>query len=1022
MNAPESATELLTRQFYDWEQRGRGWRVWSDPVALEPPFRPFVGHFLPLRAGVDDGQFETPLSRLANRFLGRKPVPPVIPQVEEEPEPELTGDRERLIELRTYLPTSLKVERDEFEQFLFSVSLCRDPLAFELLGTAAHISAQFVVHPGDESLVTQQLQVFFPDAVFLPRSRALETAWEEAPESEAVIVEFGLSNEFMLPLASASIDPFVGITGGLVDLRTDEIGLFQVIFAPIRKPWAESIMRAATDGDAGPFFSNAPEVLSQAKEKVSRPLYAVVVRIATKSPSSERAWEIARNLASPLGVFSKPGGNELMPLNNEDYPYALHQEDLLHRQCRRSGMLLNSDELIGFVHLPSVEIRAPKFARQTQKTKLAPNIVRDRSGLVLGQNIHAGAQTPVVLTPEQRVRHVHIIGASGTGKSTLLYNLILQDIERGEGIAVLDPHGDLVDRILGAIPEKRIADVVLVDPSDEDYSVGFNILSAHSDLEKNLLASDLVSVFQRLSGSWGDQMASVLNNAILAFLESTQGGTLADLRRFLLEPVFRGKFLETVRDPDVVYYWQKGFMHLAGNKSIGPVLTRLETFLSRKPIRYMVSQQENRLDFSQILDTGKVFLAKLAQGIIGRENSYLLGTLLVSKLQQLAMSRQRQAESARRDFWIYIDEFHNFITPSMAEILSGARKYRIGLLLAHQELRQLQRDSEVASAVLQNSGTRVCFKVGDDDARKLADGFSSFEARDLQNLSTGEAICRVERSDFDFNLLVPRPSEPTESEGRQRSLEVITASRRKYGRRISELHTSIYIDLPTEEFKPPGPTPPPAPAQKATPPAPPQRPEPAPSPPPPQAQAPTASSTPASSPKPLGRGGPEHVYLQHLIKQLAIGMNFEVDVEKTILEGAGSADVALKKGDKRFAFEISITTDIRDELEHARKCFKAKFDVIVMVGLDAARLAKAREAALKEFTPSEQASLRFCVRDEISSVLLELSAMSASKDVVSHGKKTKVTFRPLSEEESRKRREILAQVSTQSLKKLRKDS
>src|SRR6266705_2517525 len=203
----------------------------------------------------------------------------------------------------------------------------------------------------------------------------------------------------------------------------------------------------------------------------------------------------------------------------------------------------------------------------------------------------------VRLTKEQRVRHTHIIGVSGTGKSTLLFNLIRQDIENGEGVAVFDPHGDLVDKVLGIIPDHRINDVVLVDPSDEQFSIGFNILSAHSDLEKNLLASDLISVFERLSTSWGDQMGSVLQNAILAFLESDQGGTLSDLRRFLIDPAYRNKFLETVRDPEIVYYWRKAFTLLSGNKSIGSVLTRLDTFLSPKPIRYMVSQPVNRLDF-----------------------------------------------------------------------------------------------------------------------------------------------------------------------------------------------------------------------------------------------------------------------------------------------------------------------------------------------------------------------------------------------------------------------------------------
>jgi hypothetical protein len=432
-----------------------------------------------------------------------------------------------------------------------------------------------------------------------------------------------------------------------------------------------------------------------------------------RSDQYERTLNIARNLAASLRVFINPEGNALIPLANDDYPLEAHIEDVLCRQSRRSGMILNCDELIGFVHLPSSAVRSLELVRQTAKSKAAPKQVTDNRGIYLGENIHLGERVPICLSPDQRVRHVHIIGASGTGKSTLLFNLIRQDIENGEGVGVLDPHGDLIDRILGIIPTKRLQDVVLIDPTDLEFPVGFNILSAHSELEKNLLASDLVSVFQRLSTSWGEQMGSVLRNAILAFLESSRGGTLSDLRKFLLEPAFRKSFLESVGDPDIVYYWEKGFAQLSGNKSIGPVLTRLDTFLSPKPIRYMVAQKTNRIDFAQIMDSGKIFLAKLSQGQMGRENSFLLGSLFVAKIQQLIMGRQSQSALTRRPFYFYVDEFHNFITASMAEILSGARKYQLGLTLAHQELKQLERDREVASAVLSNPYTRIVFRVGD---------------------------------------------------------------------------------------------------------------------------------------------------------------------------------------------------------------------------------------------------------------------------------------------------------------------
>ena len=604
-------------------------------------------------------------------------------------------------------------------------------------------------------------------------------------------------------------------------------------------------------------------------------------------------------------------------------------------------MLLNSDELVGFVHLPSSTVRSPVLARDSGKTKAAPQSVRNVHGLLLGENVHLDESTPVRLTPEQRTKHVHIIGASGTGKSTLLFNLIKQDLENGQGVAVLDPHGDLVDKILGIIPSERIQDVILVDPSDEEFSIGFNILSAHSDHEKTLLASDLVSVFQRLSTSWGDQMQSVFQNAILAFLNSSRGGTLADLRRFLVEKEFRNEFLKSVSDPNVLYYWHKGFAHLSGNKSIGPVLTRLEMFLAQRPIAHMVSQPENRLDFGEIMDTGKILLAKLPEGLLGRENSYLLGAVLVSKFQQLVMARQAKKIAARRDFWIYIDEFANFITPTMAEILSGARKYRIGLTLAHHELHQLQRNSEVASAVMTHPYTRVIFRVGDDDAKKLAEGFSFFEPADLKNLETGQAVCRVERSDFDFNLSVPLTEMPNEVEAAQRQQEVIEASRIKYGTSRAEVEAMLRQawdvetqPLPQQAQTDTGRTADfPIPASAAvTPPVPApasELPKPAEIPkdtgsekkiadPPAMVNQPVSEVVSKPEPrrepaphKDLGRGGAQDQAIQQRIKRAAEELGFRSVIEKQILDGQGSVDLLLERDNQTIACEISISYNNR---------------------------------------------------------------------------------------------------------------
>lgn len=828
--------EQLTTQFYRWEQRGRGWQVHGEPVQPEPPFVSFDGHYPPETPVVDDGRKPTFLSSLFRKVVAAPALPPLLPEPEVEPEPTPFA-RDHLVELHTSLPADLDISQDAFEQFLLNLSLCREPVSFELVGTPGRVSVQFVAGNRDAPLVRRQLQAYFPDAVFQPRENALEELWLTGSGEETLVVEFGLAREFMFALASGRLDPFVGIVGALAELQANELAVFQVLWQAAQQPWAESIVRSVTHEDGKPFFVNRPELAKAAQEKVSRPLFAAVVRVATKAETFDRALQIACDLAGALRVFAHPHGNELIPLRNDDYPFEAHLEDLLRRQSRRTGMLLNSDELTGFVHLPGSAVRSPALQRDMGKSKAAPPNVRHERGLLLGHNPHLGATMPVRLAAGQRVYHTHLIGATGTGKSTLLFNLIRQDIEQGEGVAVLDPHGDLVDRILGIIPPERIEDVILVDPADEEFSLGFNILSAHSEHEKTLIASDLVSVFQRLSSSWGDQMHSVLQNGILAFLNSTRGGTLADLRRFLVEPAFRHEFLQSVSDPNVLYYWHRGFPLLSGNKSVGPILTRLEMFLAQRPIAHMVSQPENRLDFGEIMDGGKIFLAKLPEGLLGRENSYLLGALLVSKFQQLVMARQAKQIAARRDFWIYIDEFANFITPSMAEILSGARKYRIGLTLAHHELHQLQRSAEVASAVLTHPYTRIVFRVGDDDAKKLADGFSFFEARDLRNLETGQAVCRVERSDYDFNLTVPLPELPDAAAMAERAKAVTAASRQQYGTPRAEVEARLrqawdVVSQPpatprATKTKPPVEEPPAPPSPPAPPPVEPVRPKPA---------------------------------------------------------------------------------------------------------------------------------------------------------------------------------------------------
>lgn len=1012
---PLTLEERLTAQFYDWERRGRGWQIWDFPVELEPPFRPFFYHYAEPGSAVDDARKPTALSSFVDSILGRRAAPPQPPPFVEEREsdPEPYYDDDPLVEFQVALPAGTKVAKEAAERFLTSLTYASRPIGFEVVGVKDAIYTQFACGSNDRAQLAQQLSAHFPESVITKRDRFLEGLWERRKSS--VIIDFGLSRECTVPLRTVrgfDIDPLIGITGALAGIRDGEMGLLQVLFQAVRAPWAESMLRAVSNGEGRSFFADAPEMVAEAREKVAQPLYAVVLRVAAQSDTEARAWAIARDLGAALSQFTNPTSNGLIALANDGYHDEDHAGDVCARTTHRSGMLLNADELVSVAHLPSASVRVPQLKRDDARTKAAPQIVRGHP-FVLGENTHAGKTTPVSLGGEARSQHCYMIGASGTGKSTLLLNLIMQDIEHGEGIAVLDPHGDLIDEILGRIPEARWGDVVLLDPSDEAYPVGFNVLKAHSEIEKNLLGSDLVAVFRRLSTSWGDQMTSVLGNAVLAFLESTEGGSLIDLRRFLVDPVFRKKFLQTVQDHEIVYYWEKTFPMLVA-KPQGPILTRLDTFLRPKLIRYMVAQKENRFDLGAVMNEGKIFLAKLSQGAIGEENTYLLGTLLVSKFQQLAMSRQQTAAALRRNFYLYIDEFHNFVTPSMAAILSGARKYRLGLILAHQELQQLaSRDADVASAVIANPYTRICFRLGDFDAKRLADGFSFFEAKDLQNLQVGEAICRVERAEFDFNLkTLPLPS-IDRAEAERRRERIIALSRERYA---TPRHVVEAALMPEEAPPPRQVSRPHAPAAEPPPRVTPSVPEEKRTPVLPSARVKLPSAPPSS-----GRGGPQHKYIQELVRRWASSRGYKTTIEKETLDGLGSVDVALEKDGRSIACEISITTTVEHEMGNVQKCLTAGFEHVVLILSERKMMAKARDAVVAAVSEVERARVHVLTTEEFFAFVETLEAHAAGREEKVLGYKVKVDYQPVAEGEQKARKQAISQVILGALKKLKGD-
>ncbi|MEQ9617718.1 MAG: type IV secretion system DNA-binding domain-containing protein [Deltaproteobacteria bacterium] len=779
--------------------RGMGGHiVFNDFVSLEPPFSKYnYGELAPADLylmGIEKPFESSPFHRWLNR--NREYINPFTPDYY------IPEGEEKYIRI-------LRSKDEEVNpaisiQFLLSLREVFHPASFEIVGSHEKISTQFCCRSPHFKHLMGQLLTHFPYTEFVESSDLLSDIIPQSNKDTEentngyIIREYVLSNTHFCALkifSNFNTDPLGVVMGAFEDLGEDEFGVLQVTLVPVKHNWALNILTAARD-EFNPSLPSItePNILEMAKQKTKSPLFAICLNVIASHE------HIAQRLEGFLNQFSTTFQRFTMFPGDGLYAPGELLSCVLNRASFRFGMLLNAEELASMVHLPSPSIHSEKLEEVTTRTKACPVIALGHK-LILGENIHRGEKKIVTLNPEYRTKHMYVIGASGTGKTNLILNMIVQDIHNGEGLAVLDPHGDLIDQqILPRIPEDRFQDVILFDPSDEEYPVGFNILYAHSEHEKTLLASDLASIFRRFSTSWGDQMNSVLSNAILAFLESPKGGTLRDLRRFLVDEDYREEYLDTVTDEEIVFYWRREFPLLPGRPE-GAVLTRLDTFLRPKIIRNIVSQRENRLDFRKIMDEGKILFCKLSHGGIGEENAYTLGALIVSKLQQTVMSRQEIEETERKNFYLYIDEFQNFITKSMESILSGARKYRLGLILAHQDLMQIWgKDREVASSVISNPITRVCFRLGDFDARKLYEGFSSFDANDLQNLSIGEAVARIDRAEFDFNLSTyPPPEMPSEDIAKKRKETIRSMSRNTYATTRESIERELKAERQKEE-------------------------------------------------------------------------------------------------------------------------------------------------------------------------------------------------------------------------------
>ena len=487
------------------------------------------------------------------------------------------------------------------------------------------------------------------------------------------------------------------------------------------------------------------------EEKSAKALFECNIRLVASGETMEDAGRILRELEAAFLQFQNPDGNSFKSKELHGRAFYKGIEAFSFRLFdERYVMLLNVEELASIYHFPFSRHATPTL--RMLKAKEAPPLSDlPREGIVVGKTSFRGESEEVRLTRNDRRRHLYIVGQTGTGKSTLLENLIVQDIRNGDGVAVLDPHGELLEYILPLIPKERVEDVVHFNPGDTAYPMGLNMMEYDPRYPeyKSLVINELLEIFNKLfnmSIAGGPQFEQYFRNAAALVMEDPESGnTVLEIRRVFSDKAFRDYKISRCNNIVVSTFWREIAEKSTGEQSLtnmtSYVVSKFDVFLSNDIMRPIILQQRSAFNFREVMDTKKILLVNLAKGKLGEINSNLIGLIVVGKLLISALSRTDIPEEERKDFYLYIDEFQNVTTKSISSILSEARKYRLTLTVAHQFLGQLEE--EIKKSVFGNVGSLVAFRVGNDDAEYLEKVFAPvFSAHDLANIDNFNAYLK----------------------------------------------------------------------------------------------------------------------------------------------------------------------------------------------------------------------------------------------------------------------------------------
>ena len=665
----------------------------------------------------------------------------------------------------------------------------------------------YVVIPRDFQVVAEkQITAFYPDAVVdkVPEYNIFEEKSYQANTYRFLTKEYSYAIRTIQRLES---DPLNAITNVFSKIGNDEGAAIQIMLRPVPNKWqkhgrklADSIfIRKAQTNIFHPFrwivtlisimfhgHTGGGEEKSQAKDRVAPQVedlvkameekntkvgYDCIIRLITSAPSEHQAKAQLQAISSSFIQFNSTDNNSFDKTRYHSPRFLTTQ--FIFRSFQRGFLMwwivlrhfqlkqiLSAEEVATLFHFPNIKYnKAPNIKWQDFKILPAPPNT-PTTGLFLGNNTYRGDCRKVFILPDDRRRHFYSIGKSGTGKSTILETMIKQDMQNGHGIAVIDPHGDLIEAVLPHVPRNRADDVIVFDPGDLDRPMGLNILEAKSADQKEFIAQEALAIFIKMFGEeiMGPRLQHYFRNGCLTLLEDDkEGATLIDLPRLFIDEAWQRYKVSKVTNPVVKSFWTKE-MASSGQREKQEIIpyfsSKFGPFVTNAQIRNIIGQTKSGFDFRRVMDDQKILLVNLSKGKTGELNSQLLGMIMVAKLQMSAMSRVDTPENDRKDFYMYVDEFQNFVTDSFASILSEARKYRLNLIIAHQYISQItktqgggkgkQEDTTIRDAVFGNVGSMMCFKIGAQDAEVMAKEFApAFTEQDLINIANYKACIKL---------------------------------------------------------------------------------------------------------------------------------------------------------------------------------------------------------------------------------------------------------------------------------------